>query len=140
MSFPASRVRAILPPMPRCTALSEPYDGQLSHRLLAFVITGMIFLLLPGTFLGVVNLLTISAKHAPSAADAGWIQAHGHAQVFGWLGTFILGIGFYAIPRLRLSEGPVCAAWTAWAIWTAGVGLRWAIGITEWHWRVLFPL
>ena len=30
-----------------------------------------------------------------------WIQAHGHAQVLGWIGSFILGIGFYSIPKLR---------------------------------------
>ena len=30
-----------------------------------------------------------------------WLQAHGHAQVFGWIGSFIFGIGFYSIPKLR---------------------------------------
>ncbi len=126
--------------MARCTSLSEPYNGQLSKRLIAWIASGMLFMLLPGTFLGVMNLLKISAEHEPSAADAGWIQAHGHAQIFGWIGSFIMGIGFYAIPRLRLSENPVGAAWTAWGIWTAGVGLRLAAGITEWQWRVLLPV
>lgn len=140
MVLRVTRGHAFVSHMPRCTSLSEPYNGQLSRRLIAFIATGMLFMLLPGTFLGVVNLLTISAKHLPLAADAGWIQAHGHAQIFGWLGTFILGIGFYAIPRLRLSDDPGWIAWMTWGIWTTGVALRWAIGITLWHWRVLFPL
>jgi len=126
--------------MARCTSLSEPYDRSLSHLLLAYIATGIFFMLLPGTFFGVMNLLTISAKHASSAADPAGIQAHGHAQIFGWLGTFILGVGFYTIPRLRLTSNPIRIAWAVWSLWTAGVALRWAVGITQWQWRVLFPL
>ncbi|MCC7165249.1 MAG: NnrS family protein [Anaerolineae bacterium] len=29
------------------------------------------------------------------------IQAHGHAQLFGWVGLFVLGMGFFFLPRLR---------------------------------------
>lgn len=114
--------------MARCTSLSEPYDRGLSRTLIAYVVTGMAFMLLPGTFLGVMTLLKISASETPSAVDTAWIQAHGHAQVFGWLGTFILGVGFYAIPRLRLSRYSAVAAWSTYAIWTAGVTMRCAGG------------
>lgn len=124
--------------MARCTSLSEPYDHGLSAQLITFIITGMAFMLLPGTFLGVVNLFKISASATPSAADTAWIQAHGHAQIFGWLGTFILGVGFYAIPRLRLSRYSAAAAWTTYGLWVAGVTMRWAGGVTPWHWRELF--
>lgn len=109
--------------------------------LVVYVVTGLAFMLLPGTFIGVLNLFKISAAHASSAADAGWIQAHGHAQIFGWLGTFILGIGYYAIPRLRLSAFSRAAAWTTYGFWTAGVAMRWATG--TWptpQWRIFFPL
>jgi len=30
-----------------------------------------------------------------------WIQAHGRTQIFGRIGTFILGSDFYSIPKLR---------------------------------------
>jgi len=125
--------------MTRCRSLSEPYDSGLSRMLIVYVATGLLFMLLPGTLAGVVNLLTISASHTPRAADAGWIQAHGHAQIFGWLGTFILGIGYYAIPRLRLAAWSRRAAWVTYGLWTAGVAMRWAVG--TWppsHWRPLF--
>ncbi len=29
------------------------------------------------------------------------IQAHGHAQLFGWAGLFVLGVGLFFLPRLR---------------------------------------
>ncbi len=35
---------------------------------------------------------------------AWWIalaQAHGHSQLFGWTGLFVLGVGLYFLPRLR---------------------------------------
>ena len=107
---------------------------------MVFIATGVFFMLLPGTLFGVANLLAISANHTPHAADAGWVQAHGHAQIFGWLGTFILGIGYYTIPRLRSSPSPRAAAWITWALWTSGVAIRWAIGSWPWQWRILFPL
>lgn len=127
--------------MARCSrSLSEPYDSGLSRMLIVFIATGLFFMLLPGTLVGVANLLTISASHTPRAADAGWVQAHGHAQIFGWLGTFILGIGYYAIPRLRLAPWSAAAAWTTYALWTIGVAMRWAVGTWPWQWRILFPL
>ena len=108
--------------------------------LAAYLATGLFFMLLPGTLFGVAQLLKISASHAPSAADAGWVQAHGHAQIFGWLGTFILGIGYYAIPRLRSASWSPLAAWATYVLWTAGVTMRWAVGSWPWRWEILFPL
>ena len=127
--------------MPRCRSLSHPQDPDLSRMLIVFIATGLMFMLLPGTLVGVVNLLKISSAHTSHAADAGWIQAHGHAQIFGWLGTFILGIGYYAIPRLRLSAFSYAAAWTTYGLWTTGVTIRWAVG--TWppaEWRLLFAM
>ena len=68
--------------MPPCRrSLSQPHDPDLSKMLITYIITGIASMLLPGTFVGVINLLKISSAHTSSAADAGWIQAHGHAQV-----------------------------------------------------------
>src|SRR5215472_13169610 len=76
-------------------------EKALSAMLMTYVLTGLTFMLLPGTFLGVWNLIKISSREAVESIAPAWIQAHGHAQLFGWVGTFILGIGFYAIPKLR---------------------------------------
>jgi len=62
-----------------------------------YISTRLIFMLLSGTFLGVWNLLSISSHRVTDYVSPACIQAHGHAQIFGWIGTFILGIGFYCI-------------------------------------------
>jgi hypothetical protein len=96
---------------------------------------------LPGTFLGLWNLIEISKHHAATSVSAGWIQAHGHAQIFGWIGTFILGIGFYSIPKLRRMDSfALWAAWVCWGMWTLGVSLRWLAGSYQFHWQTLLPL
>lgn len=116
-------------------------ETRLSHLLMLYVGTGLIFMLLPGTFLGVWNLLAISSRHAPTSVSPAWIQAHGHAQIFGWIGSFILGIGFYSIPKLRrMQRFALWIVWASWALWTCGVALRWLIDIYEWHWRILLPI
>ncbi|MGB7169983.1 MAG: hypothetical protein WBD32_13330 [Acidobacteriaceae bacterium] len=61
-----------------------------------WIVTGLFFMVLPGTVLSFSNLLAISAHHGLGSLSAEWIQAHGFSQVFGWIGTFVLGIGFYS--------------------------------------------
>ena len=78
-------------------------ERALSRMLMLYISTGVVFMLLPGTFLGVWNLLTISSHRAANSVSPAWIQAHGHAQIFGWIGTFILGIGF--------TQSRSCATW-----------------------------
>src|SRR5579859_7624819 len=115
-------------------------EQSLSHMLMTYIVTGLVFMLLPGTFLGVWNLIKISNREAADSIAPAWIQAHGHAQIFGWIGTFILGIGFYSIPKLRrLEPFALSAGWTAWALWTAGVTLRWWTGVSAWQWRIAVP-
>lgn len=107
----------------------------------AFVVTGLLFMLLPGTFLGVWNLLNITQQHGPASISQAWLQAHGQAQIFGWIGFFILGIGFYSLTKMQSTRAfPARAAWTAWVLWTAGVLLRWLGGVTGDAWRIILPL
>jgi uncharacterized protein involved in response to NO len=116
-------------------------ERALSRMLTTYIVTGLAFMLLPGTFLGVWNLIAISSQHAASSISPSWIQAHGQAQVFGWIGTFILGIGFYSIPKMRRAQAfAMWEAWACWAMWTIGVALRWITTVYELHWRVLLPL
>ena len=122
-------------------AITRARETSLSRLLVLYIATGLVFMLLPGTFLGVWNLLAISSRHAANSVSAGWIQAHGHAQIFGWIGTFILGIGFYSVPKLRrMNPFALWAAWVCWALWTLGVSLRWLTGVYHWQWRVMLPV
>ncbi len=120
-------------------AISRRHEVGLSRMLMAYLGVGMVFMLLPGTFLGVMNLFSISGH--TQHISAAWMQAHGHAQIFGWVGTFILGIGFYSIPKLRGSaQFALSKPWVALALWSCGVALRWAINLYQWHWRYLLPI
>jgi hypothetical protein len=113
---------------------------SLQKMLTVWIVTGVAFMLLPGTYLGVWNLIAIAGEHTPAHIDAAWIQAHGHAQVFGWIGTFILGIGFYSLTKMgRIPEFVVGRAWAAWALWSTGVALRWATNLWQWQWRWMLP-
>src|SRR6516225_4789221 len=121
--------------------LSSSRETRLSRLLTLYICAGLAFMLLPGTFLGVWNLITISSHHSTETVSAAWIQAHGHAQIFGWIGTFILGIGFYSIPKLRrLNSFGLSAVYAAWGLWTAGVSVHWLCTVYGWHWRTLLPL
>ncbi len=116
-------------------------EQSLSRLLMTYIVTGLIFMLLPGTFLGVWNLIKISSREAVNSVSPAWIQAHGHAQLFGWVGTFILGIGFYSIPKLRkLKPFALWKGWLSLALWIVGVTSRWFANVYPWHWRVLLPL
>jgi hypothetical protein len=114
---------------------------KMQRLLIAYILTGLFFLLLPGTFLGVWNLISISSRHALDSLSPAFLQAHGHAQIFGWVGTFILGIGFYSLTKMgNLPAFAMERGWYCYGLWTAGIMLRWFAGIVEWQWRVLLPL
>ena len=120
--------------------LLKAREESAQRLMMAYAITGLFFMLLPGTFLGVWNLISISGGRG-SAISTSWIQAHGHAQIFGWIGTFILGIGFYSIPKMAgRSAQPAARGRIAWLLWTSGVLLRWASGFYHLYWRVLLPI
>lgn len=120
--------------------LLKAREESAQRLLMVYAITGLFFMLLPGTFLGVWNLISISVHHG-AAISASWVQAHGHAQIFGWIGTFILGIGFYSIPKMTSGAAqPAARGWVCWLLWTSGVLLRWATGFYHLYWRVALPL
>lgn len=116
-------------------------ERRSQHLIIAFVISGLLFMLLPGTFLGVWNLLSISAQHQTSSIPQAWLQAHGQAQIFGWIGSFILSIGFYSLTKMKSTrEFPAVAGWSVWTVWTAGVLIRWIAGVTGDAWHITLPL
>src|SRR6185312_16374962 len=130
------------PQMPH-SAVETPAAREIALQKLVttFISTGLAFLLLPGTFLGVWNLIAISNHRAAHSLSPAWIQAHGQAQMFGWIGTFIIGIGFYSLSKMgRLMPFAISRGWQSWALWTSGVALHWATGVYGWEWRLMLPL
>ncbi|MGA8041935.1 MAG: hypothetical protein WCA37_03945 [Terracidiphilus sp.] len=113
-------------------------ERQKSTMLRAWIASGLFFMALPGTLLGFSSLMSISTHHGLDALPAAWMQGHGHAQMFGWIGSFILGIGFYSQPLGKRS--PVRLPLACFLLWTSGVLLRWLANVYLWHWRVLLPI
>jgi len=117
---------------------ADPAPERRAARVLAaFILTGLGFLALPGTLLGVWNLISIAAQRTSTAANTAWIQAHGQAQLFGWVGTFMLGISLYVLPKFQgRMPKRFGTAWAVWGLWTLGVGWRWWVGVSSRFWRV----
>lgn len=106
--------------------------------LRAWIVAGIFFMALPGTLLGFSNLMAISAHHGTAGLPPAWMEGHGHAQVFGWIGSFILGIGFYSQPRR--DRAAIRIQLLCFALWISGVAMRWTANIYDWHWRTLVPV
>jgi len=122
------------------TKTAAETEIALQRMVTIYVVTGLLFLVLPGTFLGVWNLVSISGRHSLAGLSQAWLQAHGHAQIFGWIGTFVIGIGYYSLSKMGgLKPVAVSRAWMSWALWTGGVTLRWVANVSEFQWRALLP-
>lgn len=48
---------------------------------------------------GAINLLTMGAAHEFDAVRYSWVLAH--AMVFGFVGAFIMGFAYQAVPRFK---------------------------------------
>jgi len=109
-----------------------------SLMLRGWIVAGIFFMALPGTLLGFSNLMAISAHHGAGGLPQAWMEGHGHAQVFGWIGSFVLGIGFYSQPARgrRVLRTPLLC----FALWTCGAGMRWLTSVYGWHWQELLPI
>src|SRR6516165_3185140 len=95
--------------------------------LRAWILAGILFMALPGTLLGFSNLMAISAHHGAGGLPPAWMEGHGHAQLFGWIGSFILGIGFYSQPARGRSATRIQLL--CFVLWISGVAMRWTANI-----------
>ncbi len=69
------------------------------HR--PFFLAGIATVLTLGCVWGAINLLTIGLKENFNAVSYSWVLAHGHAMVFGFVGFFIMGFAYQALPRFK---------------------------------------
>jgi hypothetical protein len=106
----------------------QPEDGAEaeSENLYKRFVFGALFVALTAGFgLGVVNLTRISLAQSYYEISGVMKQIHGHAQIFGWVGLFIMGVAFHAVPRMKMQPlRPARAA--RWCFWLmlGGVLLR----------------
>ena len=87
---------------------------------------GALFVALTAGFgLGLTNLLRIAFAQSYYEISGVLKQIHGHAQIFGWVGLFVMGVAFHAVPRMKMvALRPVRAAQACLWLMLAGVSLR----------------
>jgi metal-sulfur cluster biosynthetic enzyme len=91
-----------------------------------FVVTALAITLVAGVSSGIASAMTGGGWGAlRGEAWLAMVQTHGHMQVFGFLGLFVMGMAYHILPRFKAlpppSRGVVLA--TYWLM-TAGVLLR----------------
>jgi len=65
-----------------------------------FFLAGLLVILTVGAGWGVLLLLKIGSGGSFTGVTAHEVNAHGHAQVMGWVGLFIMGFAYQAFPRM----------------------------------------
>lgn len=81
--------------------------GPLIHRQEAFSTVAPLLraALLIGACGGFVLAAVLTVTRLLGSATGLWweavVQAHGHLQLYGWAGLFVLGVAFHFLPRLR---------------------------------------
>ncbi len=76
-------------------------EKSMTRLFKLFILAGLGFTLTFGTLWGVIKLSEIAIYHSFSAPSYSGTQAHGHAQVFGWVGLFIMGVAYYAVTKFK---------------------------------------
>ncbi|HZQ08096.1 MAG TPA: NnrS family protein [Anaerolineae bacterium] len=66
-----------------------------------FIYGALAIALTAGFGYGALIVGSVALGVIPGAWWGAVVQAHGHAQLFGWLGLFVLGMGLYFLPRLH---------------------------------------
>jgi hypothetical protein len=80
----------------------EPAGEQFGDAIYRpFFKAGIVIVLSLGAVWGAYLLLRIAFNKDFHAADLHDINAHGHAQIFGWVGLFVMGFAYQAFPRFK---------------------------------------
>jgi hypothetical protein len=66
-----------------------------------FFKAGIAVTLTLGAAWGAYLLLRIARQGSFTAAGLHEVNAHGHAQIFGWVGLFVMGFAYQAFPRFK---------------------------------------
>ncbi len=89
-----------------------------------FFKAGIAVVLTLGAAWGAYLLARIAVAGSFTAAGVQAINAHGHAQIFGWVGLFVMGFAYQAFPRFKHTTlaHPRLALATLWLLLVGLVG------------------
>src|SRR5262249_45449152 len=88
---------------------AKPSLGDTIYR--PFFKSGIAIVLTLGAAWGAYLLLRIGFSGGFRSVGLHEVNAHGHAQIFGWVGLFVMGAGYQAFPRFKHTclVAPRCA-------------------------------
>lgn len=86
---------------PGADAPPNPLDELADTIYRRFFKAGIVVILTVGGVWGAYLLLQIARQGAFTAVSLHSINAHGHAQIFGWMGLFVMGFAYQAFPRMK---------------------------------------
>jgi hypothetical protein len=87
-----------------------------------FFKAGIVVALTLGAGWGAYLLLRIGLTGRFAAAGLHEVNAHGHAQIFGWVGLFVMGFAYQAFPRFKhVSLACPRLAWGSLGLMLAGL-------------------
>jgi NnrS protein/Domain of unknown function (DUF1858) len=89
-----------------------------------FFRAGIVVVLTLGAVWGAYLLLRIALEGSFAAASLHDVNAHGQAQIFGWVGLFVMGFAYQAFPRFKHASlaHPRIAHATLWLMLAGLVG------------------
>lgn len=120
---------------PRDTAAAAGVEDTIYRR---YFTAGIVTVLTVGAGWGVWLLWRIGFAGSFTGVSIHGVNAHGHAQIFGWVGLFIMGFAYQALPRFwharlaapRLAVAVFAAMLLGITVRTAGMAMHgepWAL-------------
>jgi hypothetical protein len=95
------RQAAALPALPLVSIGQQPREQLADTIYRPFFKSGMAVMLTLGATWGAYLLLRIGLGGSFTAVGIHEVNAHGHAQIFGWVGLFVMGFAYQAFPRFK---------------------------------------
>ncbi|MBI4595735.1 MAG: hypothetical protein HY730_05075 [Candidatus Tectomicrobia bacterium] len=101
-----------------------PFHEDIIYR--RFFKAGIITALSAGALWGAFLLVSIAVKRSFTSISIHDINAHGHAQVMGWVGLFIMGFAYQAFPRFKqgIDVRTLGGLWAPFILVNVGCTLR----------------
>jgi hypothetical protein len=90
-----------------------------------FFLAGIAVVLSLGAVWGAYLLARIALAGRFTAIGLHEVNAHGHAQIFGWVGLFVMGFAYQAFPRFKHTTlSHPALAWVSFGLMLGGLTLR----------------
>lgn len=109
-------------PAPTLTVLDNAPPQPVDAIYRPFFKAGIAVVLSLGAVWGAYLLVRIAISGQFTAAGLHDVNAHGHAQIFGWVGLFVMGFAYQAFPRFK-QNSLACPNLAFATLWMMLVGL-----------------